>query len=225
MIVPKNKMLKYLLHLMLIYQQTAFFLEDKLPDASPGLISTGRGQFLYPLGQCHVQSPPTEVGFFAIPGIKIRRDRTSGRRPVLSRRMIFYDRLSTQLFRLCALCRPLRIFPSRMVQDAATLPRRPSTASPWERTSLPAPCHSGKHDIDYTAEEGRFLPYKGRSYCWLRISGTGVISLTKEMMDFLRIAPGTTLLSIRSSDIAFTMGARGPLLEKAEIYHGEIPEY
>lgn len=31
------------------------------------------------------------------------------------------------------------------------------------------------------------------------------------------------LLSIRSSDIAFTMGAKGPLLEKAENYDGEIP--
>ena len=31
------------------------------------------------------------------------------------------------------------------------------------------------------------------------------------------------LLSIRSSDIAFTMGAKGPLLEKAETYDGEIP--
>ena len=31
------------------------------------------------------------------------------------------------------------------------------------------------------------------------------------------------LLSIRSRDIAFTMGAKGPLLEKAENYDGEIP--
>ena len=31
------------------------------------------------------------------------------------------------------------------------------------------------------------------------------------------------LLSIRSSDIAFTMGAKGPLLEKAAHFDGEIP--
>ena len=31
------------------------------------------------------------------------------------------------------------------------------------------------------------------------------------------------LLSTRSSDIAFTMGDKGPLLEKAENYDGEIP--
>ena len=33
------------------------------------------------------------------------------------------------------------------------------------------------------------------------------------------------LLSIRNSDIAFTMGAKGPLLEKAENYDGEIKIY
>ena len=45
------------------------------------------------------------------------------------------------------------------------------------------------------------------------------ILLTKKMMDFLKVRPGMELLSIRSSDIAFTMGAKGPLLEKAKISH------
>lgn len=63
--------------------------------------------------------------------------------------------------------------------------------------------------LDYTAEEGSFLPYKGRSYCWLSVTADGLIRLTKPMMDFLRITPGMRLLSIRSSDIAFTMGAGG----------------
>ena len=58
--------------------------------------------------------------------------------------------------------------------------------------------------------------YKGRSYCWVEISQEGQILLTKKMMDFLKVRPGMELLSIRSSDIAFTMGAKGPLLEKAE---------
>ena len=35
--------------------------------------------------------------------------------------------------------------------------------------------------------------------------------------------PQMQLLSIRSSDIAFTMGAKGPLLEKAAHFGGEIP--
>lgn len=33
------------------------------------------------------------------------------------------------------------------------------------------------------------------------------------------------LLSIRSSDIAFTMGAKGPLLERAYAYPGGIERY
>ena len=48
---------------------------------------------------------------------------------------------------------------------------------------------------------------------------------TKEIMDFLKIKPGMQLLSIRSSDIAFTMGAKGPLLEKSKNYDGEIPVF
>ena len=44
-------------------------------------------------------------------------------------------------------------------------------------------------------------------------------------MRFLSLSPGMSLLSIRSSDIAFTMGAKGPLLERAERYEGEIPVY
>ena len=58
---------------------------------------------------------------------------------------------------------------------------------------------------------------------WVEISQEGQILLTKKMMDFLKVRPGMELLSIRSSDIAFTMGAKGPLLEKAENYDGEIP--
>ncbi len=78
---------------------------------------------------------------------------------------------------------------------------------------------------NYQNTEGEFIRYKGRSYCWVSITDTGVIQLSQEMMNFLRLKIGTQLLSIRSSDIAFTMGAKGPLLEKAENYKGEIPVY
>ena len=76
-----------------------------------------------------------------------------------------------------------------------------------------------------TAPPGEFIPYKGRAYCWLNISPPGIIFLTEPMMAFLEIAPGMALLSIRSSDIAFTMGAKGPLLEKKERFAGEIPAF
>ena len=42
-------------------------------------------------------------------------------------------------------------------------------------------------------------------------------------MMILNLKPEMKLLSIRSSNIAFTMGAKGPLLEKAENYNGEMP--
>ena len=48
------------------------------------------------------------------------------------------------------------------------------------------------------------------------ISDKGVIQLTDYMLETLEISIGMELLSIRSSDIAFTMGAKGPLLEKAD---------
>lgn len=78
---------------------------------------------------------------------------------------------------------------------------------------------------NYTAEQGEFISYKGRAYCWVKISKAGRIKITKEMAEFLKIEKGIHLLSIRSSDIAFTMGAKGPLLERAKMYVGEIPEF
>ena len=79
--------------------------------------------------------------------------------------------------------------------------------------------------FNYRSRPGEFIQYKGRSYCWQNISDTGQIVLTDEMMDFLQVRPGVQLLCIRSSDIAFTMGAKGPLLERAENFSGEIPVF
>lgn len=78
---------------------------------------------------------------------------------------------------------------------------------------------------NYQTTEGEFIKYKGRSYCRVNISENGIIELNREMMNFLDLKSGMELLSIRSSDIAFTMGAKGPLLEKAKNYEGEINVY
>ena len=78
---------------------------------------------------------------------------------------------------------------------------------------------------NYQTAEGEFIKYKGRSYCWITISESGIIQLNHQILDFLNLKIGIELLSIRSSDIAFTMGATGPLLEKADNYKGEIPLY
>ena len=78
---------------------------------------------------------------------------------------------------------------------------------------------------DASGSPGTLIPYKGRSYTWLPIKEEGTIILSASLMDQLCLHVGTELLSIRSSDIAFTMGAKGPLLEKAHDYAGIIPKY
>ena len=78
---------------------------------------------------------------------------------------------------------------------------------------------------DYEISEGIFIPYKGRSYCWTSVSPNGTLVLSQNMLNFLQLEKNMELLSIRSSDIAFTMGARGPLLEKEKHFRGEIEVY
>ena len=79
--------------------------------------------------------------------------------------------------------------------------------------------------LNYAAPAGRFIPYKGRAYCWVEISEGGAVRLTGKCWSFLHLTPGMRLLSIRSSDIAFTMGAKGPLLERAAGFDGKIPMF
>lgn len=69
---------------------------------------------------------------------------------------------------------------------------------------------------------GRLLPYKGRSYAWLPLSSGGTVQLPQHTLEALGLRRGNKLMSIRSSDIAFTMGARGPLVEKGNRYPGLI---
>lgn len=78
---------------------------------------------------------------------------------------------------------------------------------------------------NYELEEGAFIRYKGRGYAWLNISPAGVIHLPDGTMDYLDLPSGSALMSIRSSDIAFTMGAKGPLMDKVYAYPGEIQVY
>lgn len=76
--------------------------------------------------------------------------------------------------------------------------------------------------LNYELPEGEFVPYKGRFYCWINISPDGMIALPVQTAAFMQLTTGTELLSIRSSNITFTMGAKGPLLESARNYQGII---
>ena len=75
---------------------------------------------------------------------------------------------------------------------------------------------------NYELPEGEFIPYKGCHYCWLRISPEGQIILPNQTAAFLSLEQGMELLSIRSSNIAFAMGAKGPILEMVSNYKGYI---
>lgn len=78
---------------------------------------------------------------------------------------------------------------------------------------------------DYKIPEGEFIKYKGRIYCWLYISEKGILHFNDEILKTLSLNIDDKLLSIRSSDIAFTMGVKGPLIERAESFEGHIDVY
>ena len=78
---------------------------------------------------------------------------------------------------------------------------------------------------NYELEEGHFIQYQGRGYSWLTISPSGIIQLPNHTMDYLHLTINDKLMCIRSSDIAFTMGAKGSLMDKVYAYKGTIPEY
>lgn len=54
-----------------------------------------------------------------------------------------------------------------------------------------------------------------KSYCWVEITDDGVIALNKKSVKFLEIEIGIKLLLVRNSGIAFVMGAKGTLIDKA----------
>jgi len=89
-----------------------------------------------------------------------------------------------------------------------------------------------KHILDdcstlasYKLNAGEFIRYKGRGYSWLPISSSGIVQLTENAMNYLGLTMGDKLMCIRSSDIAFTMGVKGPLMDKVHEYKGKIDLY
>ena len=77
----------------------------------------------------------------------------------------------------------------------------------------------------YELEPCEFIRYKGRGYCWANLDTCGAVHLTREALSYLDLFTHNELLCIRSSNIAFTMGAKGPLLDKALCFQGKIEHY
>ena len=78
---------------------------------------------------------------------------------------------------------------------------------------------------DFAFTEGVCIKYKGRLYCWVKIGSKGIIKLPEHTMKSFNLKPNDKLLSIRGSDIAFVLAAKGPLIEAAINYEGVIDEY
>jgi hypothetical protein len=78
---------------------------------------------------------------------------------------------------------------------------------------------------NYSAREGACITYKGRSYCWLRISPEGIIKLPGDTMQIFEVKPGDKLLLIRGSDKGLALTAKGPLVKAADNYKGVIEVY
>lgn len=74
---------------------------------------------------------------------------------------------------------------------------------------------------DRSLREGELISYKGRKYGWLALKEDSIY-LSENLMKMLEIRIDDKLLAIRSSDIAFTMGAKGRLIDKANEYQGII---
>lgn len=79
--------------------------------------------------------------------------------------------------------------------------------------------------VNYTTPAGETVDYKGRSYGWLSLDDEGVMNMPEILLDKLHLKQGHKLLAIRSSEIAFTLGAKGPLLEVAEALPEKIATY
>lgn len=75
--------------------------------------------------------------------------------------------------------------------------------------------------VNLSIKEGELIKYKGRRYCWLSIT-SGRVELNNSLLHHLDISIGDKLLAIRSSNIAFTLGAKGRIYELAEQYPNDI---
>jgi uncharacterized ubiquitin-like protein YukD len=78
---------------------------------------------------------------------------------------------------------------------------------------------------NYEIEEGKLVKYKGRLYCWIKISEAGCFKVNDEILKGYSLKKGDRLLAIRGSNLAIGMGVTGPLIELANNYQGKIESF
>ena len=67
----------------------------------------------------------------------------------------------------------------------------------------------------FRIKEGETIRYKSRLYGWAKLHDHGLIVLPQYTLTMFDIKPGDCLLSIRGSNLAFVLGVKGPIVEKA----------
>ena len=77
-------------------------------------------------------------------------------------------------------------------------------------------------DGDAYRRRRRVRSIQGEKLCVAAAVQEGTIRLPEHTLAFLDLQAGDRLMAIRSSNIAFTMGAKGPLIEKGKQYPGQI---
>lgn len=70
--------------------------------------------------------------------------------------------------------------------------------------------------------EDDFVRFKGRLYCQSSLTKQGLLMVNPYFLQKLGIQAGARLLSIRGSRFALVLGLKGPIIEAAESYEGEI---
>jgi hypothetical protein len=91
-----------------------------------------------------------------------------------------------------------------------------TTKSFLEQSPLYGVLQANTDLANFKTLEGKAVPFKNRSICWVKISASGRIFLPSDTMPVFWIKPGDLLLSIRSSNIAIGLVVRGPLVEVAK---------
>lgn len=82
--------------------------------------------------------------------------------------------------------------------------------------------HKLQEVFEYQTEKEELIFYNDRFYAWTNIDEEGRIRLNKKTLDYLELKVSERLLVIRSSSLAFTLGAKGPIFERVAASKAEI---
>ena len=85
--------------------------------------------------------------------------------------------------------------------------------------------HKLQEVFEYRTEKEELIFYNDRFYAWTNIDEEGRIRLNKKTLDYLELKVSERLLVIRSSSLAFTLGAKGPVFERVALSKTEIEVY